>query len=45
MQVEATGKTVDEAIEQALRLLGVNRDQVEIEVIEPGTPGNFRGRC
>jgi len=41
MQVEATGKTVDEAIEQALKLLGVTREQVEIEVIEPGTPGIF----
>jgi len=41
MQVEATGKTVEEAIEQALRLLGVTREQVEIEVLEPGTPGIF----
>jgi spoIIIJ-associated protein len=41
MQVEATGKTVDDAIEQALRLLGVTREQVEIEVLEPGTPGIF----
>ena len=41
MQVEATGKTVEEAIEQALKLLGVTREQVEIEVLETGTPGIF----
>jgi len=41
MQVEATGKTVEEAIEQALRLLGATQEQVEIEVLEPGTPGIF----
>ncbi|MCX7642249.1 MAG: protein jag [Armatimonadetes bacterium] len=41
MQVEVTGKTVEEAIQQALRQLGVTRDQVEIEVLESGTPGIF----
>ncbi len=41
MQVEVTGKTVEEAIQQALKQLGVTRDQVEIEVLESGTPGIF----
>lgn len=41
MQVEATGKTVEEAIEQALKLLGATRDQVEIEILGTGTPGIF----
>ncbi len=41
MQVEVTGKTVGEAIQQALQQLGVTRDQVEIEVLESGTPGIF----
>lgn len=41
MQLEVTGKTVEEAIQQALKQLGVTRDQVEIEVLESGTPGIF----
>ncbi|MCS7185827.1 MAG: protein jag [Armatimonadetes bacterium] len=41
MQVEVTGKTVEEAIQQALQQLGVTKDQVEVEVIESGTPGIF----
>lgn len=41
MQVEVTGKTVEEAIQQALKQLGVTRDQVEIEILESGTPGIF----
>ncbi len=40
-QVEVTGKTVEEAIQQALQQLGVTRDQVDIEVLETGTPGIF----
>ena len=31
--VEASGKTLDEAIEKALSLLGLERDQVHIEVL------------
>lgn len=41
MQVEVTGKTVEEAIQKALQQLGVTKDQVEIEVLETGTPGIF----
>ncbi|MER3501072.1 MAG: protein jag [Candidatus Fervidibacterota bacterium] len=40
-QVEVTGKTVEEAIENALKQLGVQREQVEVEVLSPGTPGIF----
>lgn len=39
MQVEVTGKTVEEAIQQALQQLGVSQDQVEVEILSPGTPG------
>lgn len=41
MQVEVTGKTVEEAIEEALKLLGATRDQVEVEILESGAPGIF----
>jgi len=40
-QVEVTGKTVEEAIENALKQLGVQREQVEVEVLSSGTPGIF----
>lgn len=39
--VETTGKTVEEAIEEALRQLGVTRDQVDVEIIEAGASGIF----
>ena len=32
-------KTVDEAVEEGLRLLGVSRDEIEIEVIDQGSRG------
>lgn len=41
MQMEAIGKTVEEAVQRALQQLGVTREQVEIEVLESGTPGIF----
>ncbi len=37
--VETIGKSVEEAIQQALQQLGVSREQVEVEVLSPGTPG------
>lgn len=37
--VEATGRTLDEAIEKALAQLGLTREEVHIEVISPGRPG------
>lgn len=39
--VEAAGRTVDEAVRDALRQLGVGRDQVEIEILEEGSKGLF----
>lgn len=40
--LEATGKTVEEAVESALRQLGgLTRDKVDIEVIEEGSRGLF----
>jgi spoIIIJ-associated protein len=37
--VEVDAKTIDEAIEQALAQLGLPREQVQIKVISPGSPG------
>lgn len=37
--IEMRGKTVDEAIEKALKELKVNKEQVEIEIIEKGSKG------
>ncbi len=39
--VEASGKTVEEAIQRALRDLGVSREQVEVEVLSEGRGGLF----
>ena len=39
--VEASGKTVDEAIEKALLQLGLDRSQVEVEVVSEGRTGLF----
>lgn len=40
--VEKTGRTVEEAIQEGLRELGVGREQVEVEVIEEGSRGLLR---
>ena len=39
--IEATGKTVNDAIRSGLEQLGLERDGVEIQVIEMGSPGLF----
>ena len=39
--IEATGKTVNDAISNGLAELGVDRSEVEIQVIEMGSPGLF----
>ena len=39
--IQMTGKTVEEAIEIALRELDVDRDEVEIDVISRGKAGVF----
>ena len=39
--VEVSGKTVDEAIDEALEELGLKRQQVEIEILTAGKPGLF----
>ena len=35
------GKTTDEAIKNACNQLNLNREEMEIEIIEPGSPGIF----
>lgn len=37
--VEETGRTVDEAVGQALKKLGLTREEVEVEVLEEGSRG------
>ncbi len=39
--VEAEGNSIDEAIERALRQLGVERDRVDVEIIANATKGLF----
>lgn len=39
--VEAVGRTIDEAVRDALRQLGVERDDVKIEIVEEGSKGLF----
>ncbi|MBI3549923.1 MAG: Jag N-terminal domain-containing protein [Elusimicrobia bacterium] len=38
-EIEIEGKTVTHAVEQGLSDLGLRRDQVEVEVVEEGSPG------
>ena len=44
--VEKTGKTVEDAVQAALAELGVSREQVDVEVLEDGTPksGSLSGK-
>ncbi|MBM3947546.1 MAG: protein jag, partial [SAR202 cluster bacterium] len=37
--IEVSGRTVEEAIELALRQLGARRDEVEVDVLSQGKPG------
>jgi len=39
--IESSGKTVDEAIESALGVLKLNREDVEIDILEEATKGFF----
>jgi spoIIIJ-associated protein len=41
--VEVSGKSVDEAIAQALQRLGCARADVQVEVLHPGSPGRLLG--
>ena len=38
-QTEKTAKSVNEAVEAALAELGLNEDEVDIEVVDEGTKG------
>lgn len=40
-QTEQTARTVEEAVEQGLHLLGVRRDQVDVEILEEPGSGLF----
>lgn len=39
--VERTGRTIDDAVQEALRHLGVQRDEVDVEVLEEPSRGLF----
>jgi spoIIIJ-associated protein len=41
--VEVSGKNVDEAVSRALEQLGCTREEVEVEVLTPGSPGRLLG--
>ncbi len=40
-EIEVEGKTVEEAITEGLKKLGVSRDKVEIKILDEGTTGLF----
>ena len=40
-EVEATGQTVEEAIESALSQLNITKEEAEIDVIDQGKKGLF----
>lgn len=39
--IEMIGKTIEEALEKALKELNLNRDKVEVEVLDEGSKGLF----
>ena len=39
MKVEKTGRTVEEAIQEALNELNVSREEVDVQVLEEGSRG------
>ena len=39
--IEMTGKTVDEALENALNELKLTKDRVDVEIIDEGNKGLF----
>ncbi|MDQ3701102.1 MAG: Jag N-terminal domain-containing protein [Chloroflexota bacterium] len=41
--VEVSAKNVDEAVQRALQQLGCTREEVEVEVVHPGSPGRLLG--
>ncbi|MGH2355913.1 MAG: RNA-binding cell elongation regulator Jag/EloR, partial [Chloroflexota bacterium] len=41
--VEVSAKSVDEAVSRALEQLGCTRDEAEVEVLHPGSPGRLLG--
>ena len=41
ISIEVEGTTVEEAIKQALKELGLSRDKVKIEVLSEGVKGLF----
>ena len=41
--VEVSAKTVDEAVLRALQQLGCTREEVDVEVLHPGSPGRLLG--
>lgn len=43
--VEASGRTVEEAIDRALEMLGATEDEVEIQILSEGRPGGVFRRA
>jgi spoIIIJ-associated protein len=42
-ELETSGANVDEAVDRALSQLGLNRDQVDVDVVREGKKGGFLG--
>lgn len=41
--IETSARTVEEAVDRALRQLGCTREEVHVEVLHPGSPGRLLG--